>query len=342
MAKQMHQIDDDEDPGKGGIWRRFDQGETNAGDSQAEFLRPEAREEVQEAIPEASGAGEEDYGMGRKNPFDNWRVNEAQVSASEVSGKRQQKVNKGIGSVIWHTISTVFVAGVIAATLFSLWMPASFIPGNLNQQVADAVSIDTVVEQTQIAEGVMPVDFPTNRVGIVVGHRGHDSGAVCANGLTELEINSNVATYVQQKLIKAGYEVDLLDEFDARLANYQAGLILSVHSDSCDYINDSATGFKVAAAFSQKSDKSSSRLVDCVADRYAKVTGLRYHYQSVTTDMTKYHIFDEINPYTTAGIIELGFMNLDQEVLTSKPEMLAEGIAQGIGCYMNNEEATRP
>ena len=33
--------------------------------------------------------------------------------------------------------------------------------------------------------------FPANKIGIVVGHRGNDSGAVCSNGLTEVEVNSN-------------------------------------------------------------------------------------------------------------------------------------------------------
>lgn len=58
--------------------------------------------------------------------------------------------------------------------------------------------------------------------------------------------------------------------------------------------------------------------------------------------MTSYHAFDEISPYTTAGIIELGFMNLDQQILTTKPDLLAEGIAEGISCYMNNEEVSQP
>lgn len=58
--------------------------------------------------------------------------------------------------------------------------------------------------------------------------------------------------------------------------------------------------------------------------------------------MTSYHAFEEINPYTTAGIIELGFMNLDQEILTNKPDLLAEGISKGISCYINNEEVQQP
>lgn len=155
-------------------------------------------------------------------------------------------------------------------------------------------------------------------------------------------MNSNIATFVQMKLIDMGYDVELLDEFDSRLRDYQAGLLLSIHTDSCDYINDSATGFKVAAALSETKSANSNRLVQCVADRYANITGLRYHYQSVTNDMTRYHAFQEIDPNTTAGIIEVGFLNLDQDILTSKPELLADGIVAGIKCYMENEGVSDP
>jgi len=337
MSKQMHQLDDEEDPGSSRLWHRnqsTDEPTAQAGS----HLRTD---------PQQNSSGSDDSSeqakqrMGKLNPFENWQVKSATNKQDPLLPPNSQTVKSVLG-LIWQAISTVILAGVIAATLFSLWMPGSFMPGNLGQKVADAVAVGEEITQTEVAEGIFPVNFPTDKIGIVVGHRGHDSGAVCANGLTELEINSNVATYVQQKLIDAGYEVELLDEFDSRLKNFQAGLLLSIHSDSCDYINDSATGFKVAAAFSQKADKSSSRLVQCLSDRYANITGLRYHYQSVTTDMTEYHAFDEIDPYTTAGIIELGFMNLDQEILTTQPELLADGVVSGIKCYMNNEEVQQP
>lgn len=336
MSRQMHQIDDDENAGKAAPWQRQKARE----DKQSNRFFEQRAEESAESRKARAGSGAENQGMGLGNPFENWGLSSERKP--KVEQAKPKAAGKGVMSVVWRTLSTVVSAGVIAASLFSLWMPANFLPGNLGQEMVDAVAVDEMVAQTEIAEGVLPENFPTNKIGIVVGHRGHDSGAVCSNGLTELEINSNVATYVQQKLIKAGYEVELLDEFDSRLKNYQAGMLLSIHADSCDYINDSATGFKVAGAFSQKNDQSSSRLVQCIADRYAKVTGLRYHYQSVTTDMTSYHVFDEINPYTTAGIIEIGFMNLDQEILTTKPELLAEGIVEGISCYMNNEEVQTP
>ncbi|NLB70393.1 MAG: N-acetylmuramoyl-L-alanine amidase [Chloroflexi bacterium] len=329
MSKQMHQIDDDENPGSGIFWHQ----EQSIGKPSPQTA-PGTPPEI---LASGGGSGQENHGMGNSNPFENWRVKQESEKQATLPTSHKKSA-KSAFNVIWQAISSVVMAGVVVATLFSLWMPGSAISGSLALNLAE----DEGLTLTEIAEGVLPDDFPTNKIGIVVGHRGHDSGAVCSNGLTELEINSNVATYVQQKLIAVGFEVELLDEFDSRLKNYQAGLLLSIHSDSCDYINDSATGFKVAAAYSQLADKSSTRLVQCLSDRYAKITGLRYHYQSVTTDMTDYHAFGEINPYTTAGIIEIGFMNLDQEILTTRPELLAEGIAEGISCYMNNEEIKEP
>jgi len=337
MSKQMHHLDNEEDSGRAGFWHRRAISEEQPTKSGLSYKKEERQE-----ISQLNGSsGQEEYGMGRQNPFENWRVKPTSDRQKPLSQPKGESAKNAIG-LIWRAISTVFFAGVIAATLFSLWMPGNFMPGSLGQKVANAVTEGEEITLTEVASGVLPANFPTNRIGIVVGHRGHDSGAVCANGLTELEINSNVATYLQQLLIKAGYEVELLDEFDSRLNNYQAGLLLSVHADSCDYINDSATGFKVAAAFSQKTDNSSSRLVECISDRYAIITGLRYHYQSVTTEMTSYHAFEEIDPYTTAGIIEIGFMNLDQEILTTRPDLLAEGIFEGISCYMNNKEVQQP
>jgi len=56
--------------------------------------------------------------------------------------------------------------------------------------------------------------------------------------------------------------------------------------------------------------------------------------------MTSYHAFTEIDPLTTAAIIETGFLNLDQEILTKKPELIADGIMAGIQCYLNNESVS--
>ena len=123
---------------------------------------------------------------------------------------------------------------LLAATLFTIWTPSSLLSESLQEKMARALAANGKNSLTQAAETGLPEGFPSNKIGIVVGHRGNDSGAVCANGLTEVEVNSNVAAFVQKKLSKMGYEVELLDEFDPRLAGYRAALLISIHADSCE------------------------------------------------------------------------------------------------------------
>jgi N-acetylmuramoyl-L-alanine amidase len=137
-----------------------------------------------------------------------------------------------------------------------------------------------------------------------------------------------------------GYNVDLLKEFDPRLDGYKALVLVSIHADSCDYINDQATGFKVAAAISTFYPERAERLTACLRSRYTSTTGMSFHPGSVTADMTSYHAFDEIDTETTAAIIETGFLNLDRKMLTKHPDLAANGITQGILCYVRNEDIT--
>ena len=58
--------------------------------------------------------------------------------------------------------------------------------------------------------------------------------------------------------------------------------------------------------------------------------------------MTSYHAFEEVHPDNAAAIIETGFLNLDRLMLTQQPDVLAEGIAKGVLCYIRNEDAASP
>jgi N-acetylmuramoyl-L-alanine amidase len=53
--------------------------------------------------------------------------------------------------------------------------------------------------------------------------------------------------------------------------------------------------------------------------------------------MTNYHAFGEINTETTAAIIEAGFLNLDRKILTENTDVVAQGIVDGINCFIRNE-----
>ncbi len=175
------------------------------------------------------------------------------------------------------------------------------------------------------------------RIGIVSGHRGHDSGAVCDDGLTEASLNFVHATRVAEVLRAEGYIVDVLDEFDPRLRGYRARVLLSIHADSCARINDLATGFKVARAVHSRAPDEADRLVACLTARYRAHTGLRFHTNTVTRDMTQYHAFDEVAPETPAAIIETGFMYLDRPLLEGRPEVVAQGIVEGLLCFLRSE-----
>jgi len=243
----------------------------------------------------------------------------------------QQNSSKGTLYLLQVTLMVAF----IVATLFTAWTPASLLPGNLNEKLTTALSFISI---TPSSPAFTATPLPRTRIGIVAGHWGNDSGAVCPDGLTEAELNLSIATIVKEKLSALNYDVDLLKEFDPKLTGYQATALVSIHADSCEYINDLATGFKVAAALANPRPDRAARLTACMRDRYEKTTGLSYHAQSVTPDMTSYHAFDEISPETTAVIIEVGFMNLDRQVLTQNQDLLATGIVNGILCYIRNED----
>ncbi len=251
------------------------------------------------------------------------------------SRKRAERQSVTRPFTFWRGFQTALAAAFVVASLFTLWTPGSLVQSSLEIRMAqalEAASGDPVNVEATLA--VDPDPQYTN-IGIVAGHYGYDSGAVCANGVTEAELNLEIATLVQKKLTDQGYTVDLLEEFDDRLDGYQGRLLISIHLDSCEYVNDLATGFKVASALSASNAASSQRLISCLSSEYAGVTGLPYHAGSVTEDMTYYHAFSEIDPVTIAAIIEAGFMNMDYRLITEETDLVADGIVAGILCFLS-------
>lgn len=249
---------------------------------------------------------------------------------------RRKRGNEPRPFTFWRGLQTALAAAFVVATLFTLWTPGSLVDSSLEMRVAQALQLDLGEEPAGAAADATQEPSATS-IGIVSGHYGFDDpGAVCANGVTEAELNLEIATLVQKSLTDMGYQVDLLEEFDDRLEGYQGRVLVSIHLDSCNYINDQATGFKVAAALSEENLAASQKLTTCLSEQYAEVTGLPYHAGSVTDDMTYYHAFSEIDPQTTAAIIEAGFMNMDYTFITEQTDRVAEGIVAGILCFLNN------
>jgi len=231
--------------------------------------------------------------------------------------------------------STIGLA-LLLATLFNLWTPSR---GLFTGTFSDKLGLLLTV---QPEPNFVATPQPQLRIGIVAGHAGSDAGAICRDEtgnitLTEAEVNMEIASRVQKTLTEEGYQVDLLNEFDTRLNGYRAVALVSIHNDSCEYINEEATGFKVAAALNTHDANRASRLTECLRDRYQDVTSLHFHAESITNDMRGYHAFSEIDPNTIAAIIETGFLNLDQDLLVKDTDKVAYGVARGILCFARNE-----
>ncbi|MEM8858567.1 MAG: N-acetylmuramoyl-L-alanine amidase [Chloroflexota bacterium] len=171
------------------------------------------------------------------------------------------------------------------------------------------------------------------RLAIVVGHGGSDPGAVCDDGLTEVQINENIAVQALAILEDAGYPVSLFGEFDPRLDGFSSDVVISLHSDSCTPLDASFTGFKTTVNQSLEAD----RLKNCVEQNYAAMTGLPIHAATITNDMTHYHAFNKISAESPALLLEMGFMYNDRELLTTYSDLVARGVANGILCFMNGQ-----
>lgn len=247
--------------------------------------------------------------------------------------RRRRQAASMLGGIVRSFLVVIIAAGLVA-TIFTWWTPSQF----LAEDVKAELSVALATSQATPLPTVLPTPNWLRRVGIVSGHRGPevppDPGAVCPDGLTEAEINFAVAQKVVLGLRQRGYSVDLLDEFDTRLDDYQAAALVSIHSNTCQDFGEVVSGYLVAAASARVSARGNDQiLVDCISRFYNQYTGLQRR-DGLTVDMTDYHTFREIHQLTPAAIIELGFLLSDRELLTQQQDALAEGITQGILCFL--------
>lgn len=179
------------------------------------------------------------------------------------------------------------------------------------------------------------------RVGIIPGHKDNDVGEVCADGLSEKEVNRNIANNVKDLLIKDGYSAQIFADFNQRLIDYQALTIIVIHSDSCEYTNDSASGFKLSPA-SRYTDEAinqkTEQLIKCLEMEYKATTSLNYLKDVETMDMVFYNSFEQASKLTPIVIVDAGFLNLDRNLLSSRSDLVAEGLSNGLRCFFRLEK----
>ncbi|MBN1201123.1 MAG: N-acetylmuramoyl-L-alanine amidase [Anaerolineae bacterium] len=240
------------------------------------------------------------------------------------------------------SLLAVALAAMLVSTIFSLWTRPTFFSDEFRASLNQ-------VQATQQLVNIQPSPIPTNvqevRIGIIAGHSGPpqdpnfamDPGAVCDDGLTELEINEAVARRVVTALQRDQYTVELLQEFDPQLKNYKADVLISIHTNDCGDYGAAGTGFNIASAAARATTRGDDeRLLDCLIAQYGATTGLPNH-AGLTHDMTDYHTFSEVSIDTPTAIIEIGFMRNDRAILTQNPDLIAQGIANGVRCFLRPE-----
>lgn len=265
-----------------------------------------------------------------------------------------QRGGGGAGPNVARAVAIITCVAAVVAVVKGGGQPIASAEGQGTSVTAPAVSPDPESAEAPsstsdasgalatVAEGSEPTT-PTPsvpRVGIVAGHWGSDDGAACPDGLTEVKVNLEVAELVVQSLRGLGYEVDLLQEYDERREGYLADALVSIHADSCMRFPDATpapTGFKVASVVDSAVPEEEQKLVACLTEEYGRRTGLPVHENSITGHMTGYHTFYDIDGRTPGAIIETGFLWLDRELLTRYPDLVAQGIVDGVVCYVEGE-----
>ena len=249
---------------------------------------------------------------------------------------RQPRGPGAMGGFFRTAFLVILSAGLVATLLTWFTNPQFINPAVVRGLQADAL----LLEANAPLHTPTPIATPKwhYRIGIISGHRGRDSGAVCEDGwgianLIERDINFVVAEGVVANLKADNFTVDLLDENDPRLDNYQATALVSIHANTCQDFGELVSGFIVSKADSRPDYGADALLRECIALNYAAYVPLQRSFVE-TADMTDYHNFRIIHPLTPAIILEMGYMLADRDILVNEPDLLAHAITVGIHCFL--------
>ena len=241
----------------------------------------------------------------------------------------QSRTGRSALNVMLRTLFAVLFSTGLVATLLTWFTDPQF----LNPAVVQGLYASSTADAAAAATVAATPNW-LRRIGVISGHRGQDSGAICEDdGLREADINFEVARRVVASLRAENYAVDLLDENDARLNNYRAVLLVSIHANTCQDFGEYVSGYLVAKAGSRPDDGADATLVECIALNYETLIPLPRGL-NLTIDMTDYHVWHKIHPLTPGAIIEMGYMLADREILTELPDLLAQSITNGVRCFL--------
>lgn len=184
-------------------------------------------------------------------------------------GKRLLRLNLHFLDPGVESAQIAFSVAILLAALFNGFPPRLFFDANFNSALAQLLTLQPD------PNAAIPTSEQVIRIGIVSGHWGHDSGAVCANRTTEQQVNLMIAALVQQKLIDYGHLLDLPEEFDPPLNGYKAVALLSfvwrLYQDRTHNVQDGGCVLIGLARYGQLfgRDHHSLRTQSTAAERYA-------------------------------------------------------------------------
>ncbi len=237
----------------------------------------------------------------------------------------QEKKSASTSFNTGQVLQTVLLVSVVLATLFTLWNPYKLFA----QQ-------GSVLPTYQNNSNNSSSNYPT--IGILVGHWKVDSGHICANGIIEADVMEAIANLVSMKLNALGYPVKLLAETDLELVNFRGPLLIALYAGSCDDTPDNQSGFTIGTALSTANLNLSNALAACLGERYQEATKLDFSYAIISSDQPMYTYFEMVNPQTPMIYLEIGSLLRDQTLLIEDSEKVANGIVNGIQCYLASQE----
>ncbi len=237
--------------------------------------------------------------------------------------KEDYTVSRGIQSVV--------SIAILIATLLTLWNPRKvFKAPNLYDLFQSEATLETY-------DNDLFADGSHIRIGILAGHWQNSTGEVCADGVIEADINYDIANRIKMNLEEKNFQVNLFPEFDLALLNYEADALVAVYSGSCVQAPPPPSGFKIGMSLTAENPEKANDLAVCLAESYQNYTQLPFTFEVINPDHSSYHIFRDLHPNTPAVLIEIGALSTDRELITNQSNSIAEGIAAGITCYIENK-----
>jgi N-acetylmuramoyl-L-alanine amidase len=204
------------------------------------------------------------------------------------------------------------------------------------------------------ATGTLRIPIPKNvpmgprRVAIQAGHWKSDeapdelrrlipqTGAEY-EGITEVEINLDVAQRISVILNSKGIAVDILPTTIP--VGYVADAFVALHADS-DGVGENS-GFKMAHG--ARRGPYEDALLNAVKDSFGAATGLNYDPTHISRNMTGYFAFSwsrfqhAVAAHTPAVILEMGYVSNDNDraLMLDHADSLANAIASGITKFLD-------